>query len=248
MPTGYDFVRETLAQQFSYSNIKLSSDDVIMASACSGALEMAINVLCSPGDAILLPAPGFSLYQTICQSRGIQCVFYQCIPEKSWEIDLDQVERLFMESNNQIKAFLVNNPSNPCGSVFSLQHMHAILQVAEKYKVPIIADEVYHGMAFSHATFHPFGQVSQRVPILTCSGLAKRFMIPGWRIGWVLIYDKPGAMALVRKGLHDLATVILGPNSFTQAAIPEILKSVPSSYFDHINNKLEVRNVHLRSI
>jgi tyrosine aminotransferase len=206
---------------------------------------MAINVLCSPGDAILLPSPGFSLYQTICQSRGIQCLFYQCMPEKSWEINLDQVETLLQESgeNGIIKAFLINNPSNPCGSVYSLNHTENILQVAEKFKVPIIADEVYHGMVFSHASFHPFGQVSQRVPILCCGGLTKRFLVPGWRIGWVLIYDKTGVLSLIRKGLHDLATIILGPNSFTQAAIPEIFKSLPASYYDDINRNLEVKGM-----
>ena len=210
-----------------------------MTSACSGAIELAINVLCSPGDAILLPAPGFSLYQTICHSRGIQCHYYQCLPRKSWEIDLDHMDELLTTHTN-VKAILVNNPSNPCGSVFSLEHMQAILKVAEKYKIPIISDEVYHGMVFRNATFYSFGEVSQSVPILTCGGLAKRYMVPGWRIGWVLIHDKFNAFQEIRKGLQDLAAVLLGPNSIVQAAIPKILETTPKSYFEEINRTLEV--------
>ena len=40
-------------------------------------------------------------------------------------------------------AIVVNSPSNPCGSVYSKEHLTAILALAEKYKVPIIADEIY---------------------------------------------------------------------------------------------------------
>ena len=232
-------MREAIAKEFGSETVILEASDIIMASACSGAIELSINVLCSPGDCILLPEPGFSLYQTICRSRGIQCLYYNCLPEKSWEIDLTQLESL-LKSHSNIKALLVNNPSNPCGSAFSLQHMHNILRKAEQYKIPIISDEVYHGMVFEHAQFYPFGHISKNVPVLTCGGLAKRYMVPGWRIGWVIVYDKHNAFQQVRKGLQDLATVLLGPNSVIQSAIPEIFKNTPKNYFSEINKKLEV--------
>ena len=48
--------------------------------------------------------------------------------------------------DNKTVAILVNNPSNPCGSVFSRQHLIDIIHLAEKHKLPIIADEVYGDM------------------------------------------------------------------------------------------------------
>ena len=52
-------------------------------------------------------------------------------------------------------AIIVNSPSNPCGSVFSVAHMKQILSIAEQYKVPIIADEIYDNFVFPGQVFNP---------------------------------------------------------------------------------------------
>ncbi len=49
------------------------------SSGCSGAIEMAINSLMNPGDTILIPCPGFALYQTIAQSKGITATKYNLL-------------------------------------------------------------------------------------------------------------------------------------------------------------------------
>lgn len=63
--------------------------------------------------------------------------------EKNWEIDLEHLESLI---DDKTVAILVNNPSNPCGSVFSREHISDIISLAEKFKLPIIADEIYGDM------------------------------------------------------------------------------------------------------
>lgn len=88
------------------------------------------------------------------------------------------------------KAILINNPSNPCGSVYSKEHLEEILKVAEKYHLPIICDEVYSNMIFEGHTFYPIGSLSNGVPVLSIGGLAKVYLAPGWRLGWVCLYDK----------------------------------------------------------
>ena len=67
-------------------------------------------------------------------------LFVQFQPEKSWEVDLDHMET---HIDDRTAAIVLNNPSNPCGSVYSKQHLLDILALAEVYKVPIIADEIY---------------------------------------------------------------------------------------------------------
>ena len=49
---------------------------------------------------------------------------------------------------------------------------------------PIIADEIYAGMIFPGRNFCSFAEVTSKVPTIICGGLAKRFLVPGWRIGW----------------------------------------------------------------
>ena len=82
----------------------------------------------------------------LCQSDRFLCgiVVKHTFPlnqaERSWECDLTHMESLI---DSQTAAIIVNNPSNPCGSVYSAEHLRAILAVAERHKVPIIADEIY---------------------------------------------------------------------------------------------------------
>ena len=61
-------------------------------------------------------------------------------PEKSWEVDLEHLTELI---DDKTAAIVVNNPSNPCGSVYSQEHLQDILRIANQHKVPIIADEIY---------------------------------------------------------------------------------------------------------
>ena len=87
-------------------------------------------------------------------------------------------------------AIVVVNPSNPCGSVYSRQHLLDTLAVAERHFLPIIADEIYAGMVFEGQQFHSIASLSKNVPVLSCGGIGKKYLVPGWRVGWILIYDK----------------------------------------------------------
>ena len=64
-------------------------------------------------------------------------------PERDWEIDLDHVESLM---DDTVSAIVVNNPSNPCGSVYSRQHLLDLLSVCEKHHCPIVSDDIYQDM------------------------------------------------------------------------------------------------------
>ncbi|KAJ2001496.1 hypothetical protein GGI04_003711 [Coemansia thaxteri] len=210
--------------------------DVVMTSGCSGAVEMAISVLCGSGKNILLPRPGFCLYNTIASSHNVEARLYNLVAEQNWEADIDHMESLIDENTG---AILINNPSNPCGSNYTKAHLKAILAVCERNKVPLISDEIYADMVFSGQTFTSTAWLTSTVPILTLSGLAKQWLVPGWRIGWILIHDRANALESVRQGLIALSTLINGPCALVQAAIPKIFAEVPSSYLGDLNCQLE---------
>lgn len=211
---------------------------------------MAISILCGPGDFLLIPKPGFTLYGTLAGSKEIRTIGYHLDAEKNWEIRLEEVEEI-LRTEKGIKAWLINNPSNPCGSVYSKDHLMSCLKLANMYNVPVIADEIYEDMVFSESEYVPMARLSQnnpslRVPILTCSGLAKRFLIPGWRFGWIAIHEPEGTdMTEIRKGLFDLSTLIIGSCTLIQAALPEIFENTPESFYENVNNVLEANSKYL---
>lgn len=151
------------------------------------------------------------------------------------------MQSLEKQIDENTAAIIVINPSNPCGSVYSKDHLLKILEVASRNRVPIIADEIYEHFVFSGHEFTPISSLSKDVPILTCSGLTKRFLVPGWRMGWLIIHDRNGVFEKeVRKGLSNLSGKILGPCSLIQKALPTILKSTPQHFFDSTVTFIEV--------
>lgn len=114
-----------------------------------------------------------------------------------------------------------------------------IVKTAEKHRIPIISDEIYADMAFKPFKFVPIASLSDNVPILTVGGIAKQYLVPGWRVGWVLIHDRQNLFSDVRKGLVALSQLILGANSLIQSVIPKLLHETPQEFYDETLNQLE---------
>ena len=172
-----------------------------------------------------------SLYRTICGRNNIQQRFYNLRSDSNWEVDLPHLESLI---DHNTAALLVNNPSNPNGSNWSLSHIRAILAIAERHHLPVIADEVYADMVFEGQEFYPFAAVSERVPVVVVGGIAKQYVCPGWRVGWLCVYDKGVDMSGWREGMSNLSQLIIGANTLVQSALPDLLLHTPAAYHQQL--------------
>ncbi|XP_046843428.1 tyrosine aminotransferase-like isoform X4 [Xenia sp. Carnegie-2017] len=234
---GCKEARNAVAKYSSTPEYIVDAEDFVLASGCSGAIEIAMNALVDRGDNILIPRPGFSLYKCICGSRGIEARSYKLFPENGWEVDLDDMASLIDE---RTKLIVVVNPSNPCGSVYKREHLEEILNIAEKYRVPVLCDEVYAHVTFGKEPFHSMGSLTKNVPVLVVGGIAKRFLVPGWRIGWIVIHDRNDSFGFkIRQALRRLCQVIVGPCSVIQAALPTILSDCPTQFFEKTLNLMK---------
>jgi tyrosine aminotransferase len=124
---GLPAARKAIAAYSSTDSHVVAEDDVIIASGASGALELVISGMINEGDNILVPKPGFPLYQVISESLGGSVKHYQLRADRNWECDLDEMEQMI---DTRTKAILVCNPSNPCGSNYSAEHLTNIAVVA----------------------------------------------------------------------------------------------------------------------
>jgi tyrosine aminotransferase len=81
---------------------------------------------------------------------------------------------------------------------------------------------------------------SSPVPLITVGGLAKRWLVPGWRIGWIILHDPRSLFGFpIAQVMKDAATLSLAPSSFTQAAVPAILKDTPKSFYEEAMSVIE---------
>jgi tyrosine aminotransferase len=234
---GWRPARETLASAFSYPNSQLSPDDVIIDIGGTGAIHTVLQVFLNPGDNILIPSPGFPLYKTMALNMEADAILYNLKPTAAWEVDLEDLEQ---KVNERTKMIVVVNPSNPCGSVFSREHLMEIIAWAGRHKICILADEVYHNMTFGKPHF-PLGSLTDEVPVFTVGALSKIFLVPGWRCGWVLIYDKQNKCAGFRSAITKVKNMLLHPAPFIMQAIPEIFSNKPENYFEEVMVKIKVR-------
>lgn len=227
--------RQAIAKFHSHPCKHVTAENVIIASGCSGALELVLTSLLDPGTFILVPQPGFPLYQVIAESHGASILHYRLNPDKNWEIDFDHLKAMLSSSSRDhrtIRGILINNPSNPTGAVFSKAHLRSIVSLCNQFRLPIVADEVYGDLTFEPHKFYPMAQIvaecGDQVPVITTSGLAKQYLLPGWRVGWVVFHDNiRGSLQEVEAGAKRLAQVILGSSHLIQTVVPKLLEPTP---------------------
>lgn len=222
--------RQAVADYVNKDGLNITSDDVILTSGGSSSLEMCFITLANQGDNILIPRPCFN-YQTWLLGYGIEPRFFNLDPNKKWEVDLDDLES---KIDQKTRAILINNVGNPCGNVYSKQHILDILAIAERHQLPIIADDIYEYFVFPGVEYISIASLSRNVPILSCSGLTKRFIMPGVRLGWIVLHDKNDSLAEIRQGLVRILGRNFGPNCTIQMALPQILSETPQDYFDDV--------------
>ncbi|KAD6454030.1 hypothetical protein E3N88_08736 [Mikania micrantha] len=209
---------------------KLSPDDVYITAGCTQAIEVAISLLASPNANILVPRPGFPIYELCAAFRNVEIRHFDLLPENGWEVDLDAVNAL---ADQNTVAIVIINPGNPCGNVYSYHHLKKIAETAKKHKIVVIADEVYGHLAFGSNPFVPMGVFGSMVPVLTLGSMSKRWIVPGWRLGWFVMTD-PNAIFKNAKTVDRLKKyfdICGGPATFIQAAVPQIIKETSEAFF-----------------
>lgn len=128
------------------------------------------------------------------------------------------------------KFIWVVNPSNPCGSVFSKQHLSDILQLARKYKKLVIGDEVYYNEVFENETFTSIGHVCEEQPVIVIGGMEKTFCVPGWCVSWMSFYDKYGKLKEIKEAIQRSAVFINSPPEILAGGLPVVLKELTLNF------------------
>ncbi|KAL0362661.1 UNVERIFIED_CONTAM: putative aminotransferase TAT2 [Sesamum calycinum] len=190
---------------------ELAPDDVYVTAGCTQAIEIALSIINRPGANILLPRPG-------------------------WEVDLSAVENL---ADHNTVAMVIINPGNPCGSVYTYQHLKEIAETAKRLGTLLIADEVYGHLAFGANPFVPMGVFGSLTPVLTLGSMSKRWF--SWRLGWLVTNDPDGSLKSPKfvERLKKYCDICGGPATFIQAAVPAVIEGTQEVFFNKTINILK---------
>ncbi|XP_078169691.1 nicotianamine aminotransferase 1-like isoform X1 [Carex rostrata] len=220
-------IAEYMSRDLPYA---LSPDDIYMTNGCSQAIEIITSVLARPGANILLPRPGYLFYEARAVFNRVEARYFDLVPEKGWEVDLDGLTAIADENT---VAMVIVNPGNPCGNVFSYEHLAKATETAKKLGIFVITDEVYGHLTFGSKTFVPMGAFSSTVPVITLGSISKRWVVPGWRLGWIALNDPNGILKHTKvvdcmKSYLDIST---DPATFIQGAISDLIANTNEDFF-----------------
>jgi len=224
---GSPELRAALAQKLArFMGTPVEPDrELVVTCGATEAMMVAMMTVCDPGDRVGLFSPFYENYAADAILCGATPVHVPLHPP-DYRFDPAELRRAFASG---LKAFVLCNPSNPCGRVFTAEELGVIAALAEEFDVWVLTDEVYEHIVFAphrHVYFATLPGMAKRT--LMCSSLSKTFSITGWRLGYV--HAAPDVIAQARK-VHDFLTV--GAAAPLQHAVVTAL-NFPSSYYEEL--------------
>ncbi|KAJ9686265.1 hypothetical protein PVL29_015258 [Vitis rotundifolia] len=226
--------RRAIAEHLSHDlPYKLSPDDIFLTIGCAQAIELIIKVLARPGANILLPRPGYAFYEAHAAANHLEFRHFDLLPEKGWEVDLEGVKALADENT---VAMVIINPGNPCGNIFTHEHLKKVAETARMLGILVISDEVYAHLAFGGNPYVPMGAFGSITPVITLGSISKRWIVPGWRLGWLVTNDPNGILhkSGVVESIVSSLNISSDPATFIQGAVPHIIEKTTDDFYSKI--------------
>lgn len=175
--------------------------EICVTCGSTEAMMAAMMTVCNPGDRVAVFSPFYENYGADAILSGAQPVYIPLIPP-DFHFEKEAVEAAFAQG---IKALILCNPSNPCGKVFSREELSYLADLAKRYDVYVITDEVYEHIVFApyeHVYLSSLPGMFERT--ITCNSLSKTYSMTGWRLGYLI---GPTPVVEAAKKVHDFLTV-----------------------------------------
>ena len=177
---GIDELRSAVATKVSRYRSDLSTDNVMITCSGTQGAMAAYQTLFDPDDEVLIPEPGFVLYEPDAALVDARPVPYG-MTEGTFMPDIDDIMGAITP---RTKGLVVNSPSNPTGGVLDRETFKALCDIANDHGLWIISDEVYEDFIYdADAKHHSFNEVIERSVVL--NSFSKSLAVPGWRLGYL---------------------------------------------------------------
>ena len=144
-------------------------------------MYFVITALVNPGDEVIYPNPGFPIYESVINFVGGVGVPIPLREESGFGFDLDLLEK---KASAKTKLIIINSPQNPTGGVLEVDQLGRIAEIARRYRIPVLTDEIYKSFLYEgeFASITRFPGLEDLLIIL--DGFSKAYAMTGWRLGY----------------------------------------------------------------
>lgn len=234
--------RKKLVQYYKQHNINISPEDIIITTGASEALLFTMQSIMNAGDEIIIPEPFYANYIGFAIESDVIVTPIPSEIENGFA--LPPIEKFEEKITEKTKAIMVCNPNNPTGYLYSKAELESLRQLAVKYDLYLIADEVYREFVYDgHQHFSIMNLDGIDNNTILIDSVSKRYSACGFRIGMMISKNKE----LIATAMK-FAQARLSPPSYGQIG-GEAAMETPKEYFDKVLDEYtQRRNIVVKNI
>jgi alanine-synthesizing transaminase len=222
VPFGRPEARAAVAADFARRGCALGPDRVFLTASTSEAYAFAFKLLCDPGDAVLVPRPGYPLFEFLAGLESVEVRSYRLLHDAGrWQLDLDALREA---ASPRARAVVVVNPGNPSGAFLKRDEKDALVAFCAERSLALVSDEVFADYAFQHDPRRA-ASLAEDGPVLAFSlgGLSKTCALPQLKLAWTAVTGPPDLRREALARLEVVADTYLSVSTPVQVATPALL-------------------------
>lgn len=220
-PKGDLGARRVIQKYYASQKVTLSPDQILLTSGTSESYLHVLSALCQAGDNILVPHPGYPLFDHIAETVHVELRPYRLMEDFQWAVDMDS---LLEKIDGKTRALVLISPHNPTGAVLSEAELREIVDIANERNLAIISDEVFSEFVFDGHEYPRVAQVAKPQLLFTLNGISKMFALPSMKLGWVVVSGDEGKVGPMVDCLETKADTYLACHTAIQKALPAIFE------------------------
>lgn len=235
---GAQNFREALSKkQERFSGLRYDPQtEMVITCGSTEAMMVSMMSICNPGDKVVIFSPFYENYTADTILSGASPIYVPLDPH-DFTFDANVLEDAMKQPG--VKALVLCNPSNPSGKVFTREELQIVADLAIKYDLYVITDEVYEHIVFApHHHTYLATLPGMRERTIECSSLSKSYSITGWRLGYVLAAEP--IMNCIKK-IHDF-TVVGAASPLQETALTAL------NFGDDYYAELQAHYTHMKEI
>ena len=168
---------------------QITKNDIVFFNGLGDAVAKIFGFLKREAR-VIGPSPAYSTHSSAeAAHSGYSHLTYELDPDNNWMPDLDDIENK-VKYNDAIAGILIINPDNPTGAVYPREVLEKIIDIARRYKLFVICDEIYAHIVYENASTVHLSEVIGDVPGIALRGISKEYPWPGARCGWLEIFNQ----------------------------------------------------------
>lgn len=164
-------------------------NEILITNGGSEAILFTLLSICDHGDEVIIPEPFYTNYNGFGSSAGVKVVPITTKAEDGFRLPSKEI--IQSKISDKTKAFMLSNPGNPTGAVYTKEEVNMIKELALENDLYIVADEVYREFVYDGLEYVSFGQIEEiQDRVVITDSVSKRYSACGARIGCIASKNK----------------------------------------------------------